>query len=411
MRHIQQEDPEIAALIQEEEHRIENTLNLIAAENHCPASIMETLGSVFNTKTIEGYPGKRFHAGCVNADRVENIAIARAKTLFNADYANVQPHSGTSANLAVYFSVLKVGDRILSMNLPHGGHLSHGHRASITSKCFQIDHYGVDAKTGLIDYEEVRQVAESFRPKMIVAGASSYPRLIDYAKMAEIANGVSAYLLADMAHLAGLVAAKVIPSPVSHCDFITFTCYKTLKGGRGGVILCREKYGKKIDSTIFPGCQGTSAVNLIAAKALIFKLAAEPEFVRGQQQTLENAVCLASELEKNAFRIVTGGTENHQVLVDLSAEDLSGNQAEKCLEAVGIVTNRNVIPSDADNPAEVSGLRLGTAAVTTRGMGTPEMGRIAGLITSALRRHKDPATLDKISLDVRQLCNDFPVYT
>jgi glycine hydroxymethyltransferase len=410
MRHIQRDDPEISALIQEEEYRIENTLNLIAAENHSPVSIMEVLGSVFNTKTIEGYPGKRFHAGCVNADQVENIAIARAKRLFDAEYANVQPHSGTSANLAVYFSVLAVGDRILSMNLPHGGHLSHGHRASITSKCFQFAHYGVDEKTGLIDYEEVRRVAEHFRPKMIVAGASSYPRLIDYATMAQIANDVSAYFLADMAHLAGLVAAKVIPSPVPHCDFVTFTCYKTMRGGRGGVILCREKYGKRIDVTIFPGCQGTSAVNLIAAKALVFKLAAEPEFVRDQKQTLENAVHLALELERNGYRIVTGGTENHQILVDLSPEGLTGNQAEKRLESVGIITNRNVVPNDAGTSATVSGLRLGSAAVTTRGMGQLEMRRIADLISAALRGPDDPEALENLSLKVKRLCGEFPVY-
>jgi glycine hydroxymethyltransferase len=410
MFHIQQDDPEIAALIEAEKYRIENTLNLIAAENHAPVSIMETLGSVFNAKTIEGYPGKRFHAGCVNADQVENIAVARAKKLFAAEYANVQPHSGTSANLAVYFSVLEVGDRILSMNLPHGGHLSHGHRASITSKCFQFAHYGVDKKSGLIDYEEVRRVAQSFRPKMIVAGASSYPRLIDYAAIAKIATDVSAYFFTDMAHIAGLVAAKAIPSPVPHCDFVTFTCYKTLQGGRGGVILCREKYGKKIDRTIFPGCQGTSAVNSIAAKALIFKLATEPKFVRNQKQTLENAVCLSFELEKKGYRIVTGGTENHQVLVDLRSKGLTGNRAQKRLEAVGIITNRNVVPDDAENSVKVSGLRLGTSAVTTQGMKTKEMIRVADLIDSALIGPEGAQMVEKLSVEVKRLCRQFPVY-
>ena len=410
MLQIQQDDPQIAALIEAEKNRIQQTLNLIAAENHAPLSIMETLGSVFNEKTIEGYPGKRFHAGCINADQVENIAVDRVKRLFEAEYANVQPHSGTSANLAVYFSVLDVGDRILSMKLAHGGHLSHGHSASITSKCFQIAHYGVDTQSGLIDYEEIRRTAESFRPKMIVAGASAYPRRIDYARIAQIANDVSAYLLADMAHIAGLVAAKAIPSPVPYCDFVTFTCYKTMQGGRGGVILCRKKYGKKIDRAIFPGCQGTSAVNSIAAKALIFKLAAEPKFVRNQEQTFENAVHLCVELEKKNYRIVTGGTENHLVLVDLRPKGLTGYQAEKRLETVGIISNRNGVPGDAENPAKVSGLRLGTAAVTAQGMREPEMTRIANLIDGVLSGPENPERVEKFSMKVKQLCSEFPVY-
>ena len=268
MKFLSKDDPEVAELIKKEESRIENTIDLIASENHSPRSIMEVLGSVFNTKTIEGYPGKRFHAGCIYADEVENLAISRGKQLFGAEYINVQPHSGTSANLAVYFSVLEMGDRILAMSLPHGGHLSHGHRASITSRCFEFNHYGVNNKTELIDYDEVRELAHKFKPRMIVAGASSYPRLIDYEKMAEIAKEVSSYLFTDMAHLGGLVAAKVIPSPVPHSDFVTFTCYKTMMGGRGGVILCKQDYGKKIDSAIFPGCQGTSAVNLRARQKI-----------------------------------------------------------------------------------------------------------------------------------------------
>ena len=275
------------ALIQQEKTRLETTLNLIAAEHHCPPSIMEVLGSVLNTKTIEGYPGKRFHAGCGYVDQVENLAISRGRKLFNAEYVNVQPHSGTSANLAVYFSVLKVGDRILSMRLPHGGHLSHGHRASITSKCFSFEHYSVDLESERIDYDQVHEMAVRFRPRMIVAGASSYARLIDYERLAEIAREVSAYLLVDMAHIAGLVAAGAIPSPVPFADFVTFTCYKTMMGGRGGVILCKKEYGKKIDSSVFPGCQGTSPVNVIAAKALIFKLAMEPRFKDIQTKTIE----------------------------------------------------------------------------------------------------------------------------
>jgi len=410
MRYLFKDDPEVAELVKKEESRIENTLDLIAAENHSPRSIMETLGSIFNTKTIEGYPGKRFHAGCIYADEVENLAISRGKRLFGAEYINVQPHSGTSANLAVYFSVLEVGDRVLAMSLPHGGHLSHGHRASITSKCFKFDHYSVDLETELIDYDGVKELATKFKPKMIVAGASSYARLIDYEKIAEIARDVPAYLLVDMAHIAGLVAAKVIPSPVLYSDFVTFTCYKTMMGGRGGVILCKQEHGKKIDSTVFPGCQGTSAVNLIAAKALIFKLAMEPDFVDIQKKTLENAVCLARELGKKGYRIVSGGTDNHQVVVDLTSKGLKGGVAEKALECVGIISNRNVIPRDAENPRAVSGIRLGSAAITIRGMREPEIVRITDLMDAAMLKRDRKEVLDQVSREVSQLCKKFPVY-
>jgi len=411
MKFLSKDDPEVAELIKKEESRIENTIDLIASENHSPRSIMEVLGSVFNTKTIEGYPGKRFHAGCIYADEVENLAISRGKQLFGAEYINVQPHSGTSANLAVYFSVLEMGDRILAMSLPHGGHLSHGHRASITSRCFEFNHYGVNNKTELIDYDEVRELAHKFKPRMIVAGASSYPRLIDYEKMAEIAKEISSYLFTDMAHLGGLVAAKVIPSPVPHSDFVTFTCYKTMMGGRGGVILCKQDYGKKIDSAIFPGCQGTSAVNIIVAKALIFKLAMEPEFVDIQKKTLENAAYLAKQLDKKGYRIVTGGTDNHQVLVDVSPKGLKGNAAEKFLEFVGVIANRNVIPIDSDSPGTVSGLRLGSSAVTSRGMGKPEIVKIADLIDAAMVNHENKDVLDRVSKEVLELCKKFPVYS
>ena len=411
MKFLSKDDPEVAELIKKEESRIENTIDLIASENHSPRSIMEVLGSVFNTKTIEGYPGKRFHAGCIYADEVENLAISRGKQLFGAEYINVQPHSGTSANLAVYFSVLEMGDRILAMSLPHGGHLSHGHRASITSRCFEFNHYGVNNKTELIDYDEVRELSHKFKPRMIVAGASSYPRLIDYEKMAEIAKEVSSYLFTDMAHLGGLVAAKVIPSPVPHSDFVTFTCYKTMMGGRGGVILCKQDYGKKIDSAIFPGGQGTSAVNLIVAKALIFKLAMEPEFVDIQKKTLENAAYLAKQLDKKGYRIVTGGTDNHQVLVDVTPKGLKGNAAEKFLEFVGVIANRNVIPIDSDSAGTVSGLRFGSSAITSRGMGKPEIVKIADLIDAAIVNHENKDVLDRVSKEVFELCKKFPVYS
>jgi glycine hydroxymethyltransferase len=410
MLHLLRDDPEIAALVEKEESRIENTLDLIAAENHSPRSIMEALGSVFNTKTIEGYPGKRFHAGCIYADEVENLAISRGRELFEAQYVNVQPHSGTTANLAVYFSVLNVGDKILAMHLPHGGHLSHGHRASITSKCFDFIHYSVDKETELIDYDEVKYLAEKHKPRMIVAGASSYPRLIDYCKMSEIAKSVGAFLFADMAHIAGLVAAKVIPSPVPYCDFVTFTCYKTMMGGRGGVILCRKDYGKKLDSAVFPGCQGTSPVNILAAKAVIFKLAATRDFADIQKRTLDNAVQLAADLARQGYRIVSGGTENHQVLVDVTSRGFKGDFAEKTLESVGIVANRNVIPRDADHPGTVSGIRLGTSALAARGMGGMEMGQIAGLIDSALVNSANPDALRNVSQKVEALARQYPVY-
>ena len=330
-------DPKLAELVVKEERRIEETLDLIAAENHAPLSVTEALGSVFNTKTIEGYPGNRFHAGCIHADEVERLAIKRAKRLFGASYVNVQPHSGTSANLAVYFGVLNAGDRILAMSLPHGGHLSHGHTASITSKCFSFKHYTVDRNTEQIDYAQVREMVHSFRPRMLVAGASAYPRVIDYEIMAEIANEGGAYLLADMAHLGGLVAGGAIPSPVPFSDFVTFTCYKTMMGGRGGVILAREKYGDRIDRAVFPGCQGTSAVNMIVAKAVIFRLAMQPEFARIQEQTLINARELATHLVAKGYRLVTGGTDNHQVLVDLHDKGLSGAQAEAAVYSQPVV--------------------------------------------------------------------------
>lgn len=410
MAHLAMADPEIASLIDHERIRLEETLNLIAAENHMPAAVLETLGSVLNTKTIEGYPGKRFHAGCVHVDEVETLAIARGRGLFGAEHVNVQPHSGTSANLAVYFAVLEVGDRILSMKLAHGGHLSHGHPASITGRCFDFRHYSVDPETELIDYAQVQRLAGEFQPRMIVAGASSYPRCIDYARMAKIARSISAYLLVDMAHLAGLVAAGVIPSPVPHSDFVTFTGYKTLMGPRGGVILCRAPFARKIDRTIFPGYQGTSAVNLIAAKALIFKLAGEKAFIDTQAQTVINATHLAVALAGRGYRIVTGGTDNHLVLVDVGARHLEGGEVEKLLETVGIIANRNVIPGDESKPGAVSGVRFGTAAVTTRGMGTAEMDMIADLIDRTLAGAHDASCLAGIKGEVQALCKRFPVY-
>jgi glycine hydroxymethyltransferase len=403
-------DPEVAEIIRLEETRIEDTLNLIAAENHAPRSIFEAQGSIFSTKAAEGYPGHRFHAGCRNADALESLAIERARGLFGADHANLQPHSGVSANLAVYFAVLNVGDRILSMKLSHGGHLSHGDPSSITSKCFNFRHYGLDLKTERIDYDQVSVLAQDFKPKMIVAGASSYPRLIDYEKMARIASGVSAYLLVDMAHIAGLVAAGVIPGPVPHADFVTFTTYKTLQGGRGGVILCRQEHAKKISRTIFPGAQGTPSLNLLAAKAVCFKLAMEPEFKKLQEKTLDNAVALAAGFEKKGYRIVTGGTDNHLILVDLRPKDLTGDVAEKTLESVGIIVNRNVIPGDPQSPNVGSGIRVGSPGITSRGMGDNQVNQIVDLMDTAMVNTGDSDILDQVSQRVAELCRNFPVY-
>jgi len=410
MLYLPNDDPQVAQIIRQEEARIENTLDLIAAENHAPRSILEAQGSIFSTKAAEGYPGRRFHAGCMFADELESLAINRARKLFGADHANLQPHSGVSANLAVYFSVLDIGDRILSMKLSHGGHLSHGDPSSVTSRCFKFRHYGLNPQTEQIDYDEVREVAEAFKPQMIIAGASSYPRLIDYEIMSDISQSVSAYLLVDMAHIAGLVAAGVIPSPVPHADFVTFTTYKTLKGGRGGVILCKKEHARKISKTIFPGAQGTPSLNLLAAKAVCFKLAIESGFKKEQIKTLENAAAFAAGFEKKGYRIVSGGTDNHLVLVDLRSKGLTGDVAEKTLESVGIVVNRNVIPGDPEKPDITSGIRIGSPGITARGMGEVEVAQIVDLMDAAMVDRNRSEALEKVSREVADLCREFPVY-
>jgi len=404
------EDPEIADLIQKEAHRLEETLDLIAAENHTPLAIRETLGSVFNTKTIEGYPGNRFHAGCIYADAVENLAIKRAKVVFNAEHANVQPHSGTSANLGVFFSVLDVGDKILSMTLSHGGHLSHGHPASLVGKCFQIQHYGVNPDTGQIDYDQLASLCKSFRPKMIVAGASSYPRLIDYQKIAGLAADIKAYFMVDMAHIAGLVAAGVIPSPVPWADFISMTCYKTMMGGRGGIILCRHAFAKQIDKAVFPGCQGTSAVSGIAAKAVILKYAQREVFVATQKKTIAIAKAMADRFGALGYHVITGGTDTHQVLIDVSKLGIDGSWAETTLEAVNIILNKNVIPGDEQHPTEPSGIRIGTAAMAARGMDIDQAGLVVDLIDRIISHGKEPGVMDAVKAAVVSLCRQFPVY-
>ncbi len=407
---LQHEDPKIADLVHKEARRLEETLDLVAAENHSPPAIMEALGSVFNTKTIEGYPGRRYHAGCVNADAVERLAISRAKALFNAEHANVQPHSGTSANLGVYFSVLDIGDRMLSMTLSHGGHLSHGHSTSIAGKCFEIQHYGVDRNTGLIDYDALSTLAKGFKPKMIVAGASSYPRLIDYEKMAEVASSIHAFFMVDMAHIGGLVAAKAIPNPVPVADFVTLTCYKTMMGGRGGIILCKKGFAKQVDRSIFPGCQGTSAVNSIAAKAVILKMAMRNSFVTIQEKTIATARALSESFIKKGYRVLTNGTDTHQVILDIASRGADAGSVEKALEKSNIILNRNMLPGDEQKPGTISGIRMGTAAMVSRGMGRAEADIVAALVDRVIAHLTRPDVIQSVKKAVTSLCRRFPVY-
>jgi len=409
MPFIEKDDPAVAALISKERKRQETTLNLIAAENTAPAAILEALGSSFNNKTAEGYPGRRYHTGCQVTDEMEQLAVERAKTLFGAGHANVQPHSGVNANLAVYGAVLNPGDGILSMKLSHGGHLSHGDAASITGRVFKASHYGVHPETERLDYDAIRTMALEIRPRMLVAGASSYPRLIDYPALRSIADEVSAYLLVDMAHIAGLVAAKVIPSPVPHAHFVTFTTYKTLMGPHGGVILCAADFAKKIDRSIFPGTQGTPTLSLAAGKAVCFHLAATPKFRTVQERTLRTAALLAAELGAKGYRPVSGGTDNHMVLADLRGKGLRGDRAEAALEAAGILCNRNVIPFDPESTLVTSGLRFGTPGISSRGMGEKETVLIAGWIDQLLSKPDDPSVRQRVRRRVKDLCRRFPL--
>jgi glycine hydroxymethyltransferase len=408
MNELKTNDLAIFELIKSEEQRIENTIDLVASETHMPKSILEEMGSVLNHKTIEGYPGKRYHAGCEYVDVIENLAIDRIKDLFEADHANVQPHTGSAANFAVYFSVLDVGDKVLAMSLAHGGHLTHGHFASMTSKCFDFQHYNVDLDTQLIDYEALAKQAIEFQPKMLVAGASSYPRLIDYERMFQIAKSVDAYLFVDMAHIAGLVAARLIPSPVHYADFVSFTTFKTMMGGRGGVILCKKKYADDVDRSVFPGTQGTSSVSNIAAKATIAKLAQEADFINIQRRTIESATLLADSLEKKGYRIVGGGTDTHQVIVDVTSKGVSGARAESVLESIGIITNRNFIPNDTDKKA--SGVRLGTGPISVRGVSNGYVLEISEIIDAALMNLDDDELLAELRVRVLRICKRFPVY-
>jgi len=410
MNHLGYADPEIDAIVRAEKKRIENTLDLIAAESHAAPSILEAQGSAFNMKAAEGYPGRRFHAGCGLADALEDLARKRGKKLFGAEHINVQPHSGTSANLAVYFAVLNPGDRILAMQLSHGGHLSHGDSASITSRCFQFSHYGLDPHTERLDYGAIAQQAAAVNPKMIVAGASAYARLIDYRRLADIATKSNAYLLVDMAHIAGLVAAGTIPSPVPVSDFVTFTTYKTLMGGRGGVIISKKKYRRQIDRGVFPGSQGTPALNQIAAKAVCFQLAHTPAFTALQQRIVDNAGAMAAEFQQRGYRLVSGGTDNHMVLIDLRSKQLTGRDAEKMLESAGIIVNRNVIPNDSRSPDQASGIRVGASGISARGMATGEARQIVGLMDAVMSGGGGKEVVERIASEVAWMCRQHPVY-
>lgn len=398
-------DNEIYEAIKKEEKRQNEKIELIASENFASKAVMEAMGSVFTNKYAEGYPGKRYYGGCENVDVAENLARDRAKQLFGAEHANVQPHSGAQANMTVYFSVLNPGDTILGMNLAHGGHLTHGSPVNFSGKLYNIVPYGVD-KNGYIDYEELERIALECKPKIIVAGASAYPRIIDFERFRKIADMVGAYLMVDMAHIAGLVAAGLHPNPVPYSDFVTTTTHKTLRGPRGGMILCKEKYAKVIDKALFPGIQGGPLMHVIAGKAVAFKEALTDDFKEYQKQIIKNAKVLAEELVNRGYKLVSGGTDNHLMLVDLTNKNITGKEAEALLDRVGITVNKNAIPFDTQKPNITSGIRIGTPAMTTRGMKEEEMKEIARLIDMALSGENE----EKVGKEVLNLTSRFPLY-
>jgi RpiB/LacA/LacB family sugar-phosphate isomerase len=402
-------DGEIATAIDHERQRQQENIELIASENFTSPAVMEAQGSVLTNKYAEGYPKKRWYGGCENVDVVEQLAIDRAKKLFGAEHANVQPHSGSGANMAVYFAFLKPGDKMLTMDLSHGGHLTHGNKANFSGKFFEIVHYGVRKEDERIDYDQLAAMAREHRPKMITVGASAYPRIIDFRRMGEIAREVGAFLLADIAHIAGLVAAGVHPSPMEHADFVTTTTHKTLRGPRGGLILCREKYAKEIDSQAFPGIQGGPLMHVIAAKAVCFHEAMQPGFKAYQQQVVKNAAALAGGMKRNGFRLVSGGTENHLMLVDVGAKNLTGKDCQIALDEAGITTNKNTIPFETRSPFQASGIRLGTPACTTRGMAEPEMAAIADMISEVMLDIKSLDAIAKVRQRVQELTARFPL--
>ncbi|MBN2654041.1 MAG: serine hydroxymethyltransferase [Nitrospirae bacterium] len=406
---LKKTDPEIHDAILSEIKREQDKILLIASENYCSPEVQLAQGSIFTNKYAEGYPGKRYYGGCQYADIVEDLAISRAKEIFGADHVNVQPHSGSQANMAVYFSVLKPEDTILGMSLSHGGHLTHGSSVNFTGKIFNAVSYGVN-KAGYIDMDEVRQQALKYKPKMIVVGASAYSRTIDFKTFSEIAKETGSYLMADIAHIAGLIAAGQHPSPIPYADFVTSTTHKTLRGPRGGMIICKEEHAKAVDKMIFPGIQGGPLVHVIAAKAVAFKEALSPEFKEYQKNVVVNAKKLASELINRGFSIISGGTDNHLMLVDLTAMNVTGKETEEALDAAGITVNKNAIPYDTKPPAITSGIRLGTPCITSRGMGEKEMIEIAEIITSVVKNINDSSLISDMSNRVKNLCNRFPIY-
>ena len=403
-------DPDIADAIRDEIRRQQSTLELIASENFVSAAVLEAMGSPLTNKYAEGYPGKRYYGGCEFVDRAETLAIERAKALFGADHANVQPHAGAQANLAAYLAIMPAGSTLLGMALAHGGHLTHGHKVSYSGILFKPVQYGLSPETGLLDYDQVAQLAREHKPQVIVAGASAYPRFFDFPRFRAIADEVGAAFVFDMAHVAGLVAAGVHPSPVPHADVVTSTTHKTLRGPRSGLILCKSKYAKAIDKSVFPGMQGGPLMHVIAAKAVCFKEAAAPEFKTYARQVVANAKALAAELLARGYDLVTGGTDNHLLLVDLRRAALSGAEVEEALHKAGITVNKNAVPNDPRPPAVTSGIRIGTAAVTTRGLGEAEFRVLGGWIDDAVKRRADDAALAKIRKQVSDLCASYPLY-
>jgi glycine hydroxymethyltransferase len=409
-RSLSESDPEVAAAIFEEVLRQSNGIELIASENFVSEAVLEAMGSVFTNKYAEGYPGKRYYGGCENADKVEQLAIDRAKQLFGAEHANVQAHSGTQANIAVYMTAVEPGATVLGMNLAHGGHLTHGHPLNFSGKMYKFVAYGVTKETERIDYDEVERLAKEHRPKLVVCGASAYSRIIDFARLGEIARGIGAMLFVDMAHIAGLIAAGLHPNPVPHADFVTSTTHKTLRGPRGGMVLCRTQYAKDLDRVTFPGTQGGPLEHIIAAKAVCFREASQPDFREYQKQVIANANALAQGLAKRGFRIVSGGTDNHVFLVDLQARGLTGRDAEVALDRAAITVNKNAIPFDPLPPMKPGGMRVGSPAATTRGMREAEMDQIAEWISEVLTHLNDAATEQRVRKEVSALTARFPLY-
>jgi len=403
-------DPEIAEAIRTETRRQNDTLELIASENHVSHAVLTAMGSVFTNKYAEGYPGKRYYGGCGPTDVVETIAIDRAKQLFGAEHANVQPHSGSQANMSVYFAMLKPGDTIMGMDLSHGGHLTHGHPLSYSGRDFKVVAYGVNKETETIDYDEMARIAEESKPRMIICGASAYSRVIDFKRIREIADSVGALMMADIAHIAGLVVTGYHPSPVPYADFVTTTTHKTLRGPRSGLVLCKEKHAKDLDRAVFPGVQGGPLVHIIAAKAVAFQEALSPEFKAYQGQVVSNAKMLASVVKDAGFRIVSGGTDNHLFMADVFSKGITGKDAQNMLEAASITTNKNTIPFDQNKPMVASGVRIGTPAVTTRGLKEAEMKTIGNLIARVLDAKGDEGVIAAVRGEVKALCDRFPIY-